>query len=113
MMITAYPVLAQGALSGAMFWTCVAFPLGLVTLAGVVWRLLVLLRRSARDLLAANEALRKENEVRRETEVLLKLQRDLAVTLGATATMQESFSRVLEMLQRIPGVDCAGKRKSC
>ena len=46
--------------------------------------------------------------MRRETEVLLKLQRDLAVTLGATATMQESFSRVLEMLQRIPGVDCGG-----
>jgi GAF domain-containing protein len=100
--------LGEGTLLGKMIWPCMAVQVGMVILAGVVWRLLVLLRRSTRDLLAANAELRKENEARREAEVLLKLQRDLAVALGATSSMQESFSRLLEMLQRIPGVDCGG-----
>jgi PAS domain S-box-containing protein len=78
----------------------------LLVLAGVLFQ--GKLRRQTRKAREMEERLRKENEERRETASLLKLQRDLAVELGAKSSLQESLDCILDMLGTVPGVDGGG-----
>jgi PAS domain-containing protein len=82
--------------------------LSAVLLAALSLFLFLAWRRLARDCEAMQGRLRQENADRREAVSLLKLQRDLAVTLGSKDTLRESFDCLLEMLDSIPGVDCGG-----
>ncbi|MEI7643087.1 MAG: PAS domain S-box protein [Chloroflexales bacterium] len=50
----------------------------------------------------------QDNTNRKESELLLQLERDLILALGATSDIHEAFRQVLAAAFRIEGIDCGG-----
>jgi PAS domain S-box-containing protein len=60
------------------------------------------------DPACTNRALQEEVEERRKAELLLKIQRDLAVALSSTSELDTAFEAILDASLQAEGVDCGG-----
>ena len=71
-------------------------------------------RKTREELLEETETLRRRltklqsaELERKQAEDLLRIQSDLAVALGSTSDLKETFDRLLEISFQINGIDCA------
>ncbi len=88
-------------LSGAL-----AFVAGLPRPMG--WLSRCMASRRAGELEETREGPRREDDERLQAELLLRLQRDLALAMGEASTVRTCLNHLADTILRIPGVDCCG-----